>query len=160
MQVRVTSLFVAAIIAVAGCAPVSGPQSGAAQADFKSESAKAFVAGFQPAKVSVREKNSEDDIPANCRIESAKFQVAFLAPGKVNLPAYSDGAVPITMTCTVESETYQMQMNPVNLSKRARTNSAVGVGLLCPVCGLGVAAGSAGEKAGDIYGFHKIELEI
>ena len=159
MKIRLIALMLAGLVVV-GCSPVSSPQSGSPIARFKSESAKAFVAGFQPADVYLRKDGSNAKLSAQCTINSSKYNVSFQSPGKVNLPAYSEGAVNITLSCTHEGETYSKVFEPVNLSRRARSNSAIGVAILCPICGIGMAAGNPGEKVGDIFGFFELGLEI
>ncbi|MEM8554316.1 MAG: hypothetical protein AAGF71_05750 [Pseudomonadota bacterium] len=144
---------------VAGCSTVKGPSSQGVTAEFASPEASAFVAGFQPSKINVTKDGVT--IPASCSIASEKFSVAFQAPNTVNLPAYSQGSVPVTLTCTYGEASQSMGVAPINLSKRARTNSAVGVALLCPICGIGVAAANAGSnKTNDIFGFADMDMEF
>ena len=150
---------VLALFALSACAPVAGPDADGVNATFANENAQSFVAGFQPVKVSV----TKDDrsIPASCRITSTKYSAAFTAPATVNIPAYSKGAVDATLTCNSEEGEKAAKFKPVNLSKKARTGSAVGVAVLCPICGLGVAAANAGKaKDNEIYGFTRMELKL
>ena len=153
--------LVISLVAVAACAPVKGADEKGVTATFTSESAKAFVAGFQPVEVTVS-KNGKS-IPASCEITSPKYAASFAAPATVNIPAYSRSAVDAKLTCTSEDVTKAAIFKPVNLSKKARTGSAVGVAILCPICGLGVAAANASKankKESDIFGFIKMELKI
>lgn len=152
-------LTVLAILALTACTPVAGPDADGVSATFKDESAQAFVAGFQPVKVTVTK--DDKSIPANCQITSTKYSASFAAPATVNIPAYVQEPVEATLTCETEEGTKAARFKPVNLSKKARTGSAVGVAVLCPICGVGVAAANAGKsKENEIYGFTKMELEI
>ncbi len=151
--------LVLSLVAVAACAPVKGADEKGVTATFANENATAFVAGYQPVEVKVT-KNG-DSVPANCEIRSSKYAAKFAAPATVNLPAYSKGAVNATLSCTTEEETKAVTYKPENLSKKARTGSAVGVAVLCPICGLGVAAANASKsKENEIFGFTKMELKL
>ena len=77
----------------------------------------------QPVEVTVTK--SGDSVPANCEIKSSKYTAKFSAPATVNIPAYSKGAVNATLSCTTEDVTKAATFKPVNLSKKARTGSAV-----------------------------------
>lgn len=145
--------------AVAACTPVKGPDSKGVTATFANEKAQAFVAGYQPAEVSVL-KNGKS-IPAAGEITSPKYSAKFYAPATVNIPAYSKVAVNATLSCTTEDVTKAATFKPENLSKKARTGSAVGVTLLCPICSLGVAAANASKsKENEIFGVSKMEPKL
>jgi hypothetical protein len=159
------------LLFLTNCSPVSGAKDGATKVAFKSEEATGFVAGYQPVDIEVTKKNSEKSLLASCKLDSSKYSASFTTPAKVNIPGYSRGAVNVNVTCNYEGEEYSKSFAPVNLSKRARSNSAVAVGvLLCPICGVGMAVGNAAKKKkvdtkdnqtiGDIYGFTKLKLEI
>lgn len=150
-----------ALAVLAACEPVKGPDADGITASFANESAKSFVAGYQPAKVTVTQNGKAVD--ANCKVTSSKYSTAsFATPATVNLPAYSQGAVNATLTCTTEAETKSVAFKPKNLSQAARTGTTVGVFILCPVCGLGVAAANAaqGEKSSDVFGFTELKMEF
>ena len=161
MNTKLPFIIFVSTVALIGCAPVKGIDEKGITAVFTNESAKSFVAGFQPAEVSVTRDGS--DLMASCELTSSKYAAKFTTPAIVNIPAYSQGAVNAVLTCTDEGETKSATFAPLNLSKKARTDSAVGVALLCPICGIGYAAANApqsGQKSDDIYGFNKIELEF
>ena len=159
MQKILAKALVLSLVAVAACAPVKGADEKGVTATFAGENAQAFVAGYQPVEVKVTK--SGDSVPANCEITSSKYSAKFAAPATVNLPAYSKGAVNATLSCTTEDLTKAATFKPVNLSKKARTGSAVGVAVLCPICGLGVAAANASKsKENEIFGFNKMELKL
>lgn len=149
-----------AAVALSACAPVSGPAANGVNATMKNESAQVFLAGYQPVQVAVMK--NDRSIPASCTITSTKYSAAFTAPATVNIPAYINrSAVDATLTCNSEEGTKAVKYKPQNLSQKARTGSAVGVAVLCPICGAGVAvANSARSKENDIYGFTKMELEL
>ena len=86
-----------AILALGACAPVAGPAANGVNATLKGESAQAFVAGYQPVKVTVTK--DERSIPASCNITSTKYSANFTAPATVNIPAYVKNAVDATLTC-------------------------------------------------------------
>lgn len=155
--------FVAALAIgamLSACAPVKGPEENGVSVAFKNDGAKEFVAGFQPVKVTI-EQGTDKEIAGQCKLHSSKYSASFAAPATVNVPAYSQGAVNATLSCDVEGEMHQVAFKPVNLSKRARNNSSLAVGLLlCPICGIGMAAGGAGEKTGDIFGFFEMKLKL
>lgn len=143
---------------ISGCAAVKEPDKKANTASFKGENGQAFVAGFQPANVSLIIGGKKVD--ADCTIDSTKFVAMVHAPGKVNLPAYSHGAVNALLTCEYEGTKHSGTFEPINLSKQARSESSVAIGiLLCPICGVGMAVGNK-KKSGDIFGFSKMELKV
>lgn len=158
-------------ILLANCTPVSGPKDDATTVTFKSNKATEFVAGYQPVVVKITMKDSQDGLVADCKLDSSKYSASFTSPAKLNIPGYSKGAVNVELTCDYEGKKYAKTFAPVNLSQRARNNSAVAVGvLLCPICGVGMAVGNAAKKkkvdtqknetAGEIYGFTKLVLQI
>lgn len=151
-----------AALTLAACSPVNNRQSGAVPFSYLTLEATAFVAGENQAQVTVRNAENENSIKATCRVKSKKFETeSFQAPVKVSLPAYSQGAVPVTMTCTYGDQSQTVRYQPKNLSASARAGSAVGVALLCPICGLGVAAVNVGrDKSNDIYGFDTLEMSF
>jgi len=152
-----------AALALSACSPVSNGQAGAVPFSYSTPDATAFVAGENQAQVTVRNAGNQNSIKATCQIKSEKFETEpFLAPTKVTLPAYIQGsAVPVTMTCTYGDESKTEPYAPKNLSSSARAGSAIGVALLCPICGLGVAAANAGrDKSNDIFGFDKLEMSF
>lgn len=154
-------VVVLALAGLAACEPVKGPDADGITASFASESAKAFVAGYQPVKVSVT--RNDDEVEANCKVTSSKYSTeSFAVPATVNLPAYSEGAVNVTLTCATEEGTNSVAFKPKNLSQEARNASAVGVFLLCPVCGVGVAAANAAQsdKPNDVYGFTILKMKL
>ena len=153
-------------VVLSACAAVEGPEKNGVSIAFKNDGAKAFVAGFQPVEVKI-EQSVDKDVEGQCRLDSSKYSASFTAPATVNIPAYSQGAVNATLSCEVDGQTHAATFKPVNLSKRARNNSSLAVGILvCPICGLGMAVGDAiaseetGVKDGDIYGFIKMDLKI
>lgn len=161
MKIKLSNVVVISTIALIGCSPVQGIDSNGVTTTFASESAKSFVAGFQPADVTVT-RNGED-VAAACDLTYSNYSANFEAPATVNIPAYSQGAVNVVLTCISDGETKSATYAPQNLSQKARTDSAVGVALLCPICGVGYAAANAGQngqKDDDIYGFRKIELKF
>ena len=159
MKKYVPKILLVSLAAIAACAPVQGPDEKAVTSTFANQEAMAFVAGYQPVEVKVT-KNGRS-VPASCEIKSPKYTASIDAPGTVNLPAYSKGAVNATLSCTSEDVTKAAVFKPENLSKKARTGSAVGVAILCPICGLGVAAANASKsKENEIYGFTKMELKL
>lgn len=163
VKTRMNKIFSMALalplVAVAACSPVKGPDEKGVTATFANENAQAFVAGYQPVEVSVTKNGNS--VPASCEITSPKYSAKFAAPATVNIPAYSKGAVNATLSCTAEDVTKAATFKPVNLSKKARTGSAVGVAVLCPICGLGVAAANASKsKDNEIFGFTKMELKL
>jgi len=141
---------------------------------FTKESGKNFIAGFMPVDVRVGvektianpqyenvEKSKSEDSKGVCKIREARYTATVTAPGKVSLPAYSQGALPIDVTCTFDGKTKQVRLQPENLSRLQRQSSNVGVAILCPICGLGAAIGTSAKGAnreGDVYGFRKIEI--
>ena len=145
---------------ITACAPVKGPAEDGVSAGFKDKASQNFVAGMQPSNVKVT--RGEKRLPAACKVTFSKYETAsFQAPAKVNLHAYSKDAVNATLTCSFEDETKSVTFESKNLSVAARTGSAIGVILLCPICGLGVAAANAGtDKQNDIYGFTDLKLEF
>ncbi|MCV6586678.1 MAG: hypothetical protein OIF47_14195 [Marinibacterium sp.] len=64
------------------------------------------------------------------------------------------------MSCTFEDETKTVVFKPKNLSAQARAGSAIGVAILCPICGVGYAAATAGKKENDIHGFSSLTVEF
>ena len=154
------TIGLACALAISACAPVKGPTDKGITASFKNEASKSFVAGYQPAATYV--SDGDKRIDAICSVESDKFKTEpFETPTKVNLPAYSNGAVNVTLTCSYGEETVSKTFAPENLSAKARTGSAVGVAILCPICGVGVAAANSGRsKENDIYGFNKLEIKL
>ncbi|WP_412553230.1 hypothetical protein [Shimia sp. MIT1388] len=77
----------------------------------------------------------------------------------MNLPAYSKGAQNVTLSCTYEEQKKAVTVSPENLSAKACAGSAIGVALLCPICGVGVAAaGAAKNKDSYISGFVQLDL--
>lgn len=162
---RVSALIGAlTAVVLAGCAPVTSPDSKGQTAAFKNETAKAFVAGYSPVEVVVSRNNTDLTTPTACKIDSAKYKAQFTAPATVNLPAYSAGAVPAKLICELDGKQYASTFNPINLSKRSRNQSSIGVGiLLCPICGLAMAASNSAngnERENDIYGFAELKLEL
>lgn len=160
-----SKMFSAAVVlsltALVACSPVQGVDKDGVTATFANESAQAFVAGMQPAKVTVTQNGNS--VPANCEITSTKYSAKFTSPETVNLPAYNKNAVSATLSCDYDGVSKSATFKPINLSKKARTGSAVGVAILCPICGIGVAAANASKtKKGenDIYGFDKMELKL
>lgn len=151
------SATVIALVAAA-CAPVDNKTDGGVSVSLIGKDATAYKVGDNQARVVTRRSDNENSIPADCKITSSKFETAsFRTPVKVNLPAYSQGAVPLTLTCTYNGETQTAEYQPDNLSAAARAGSAFGVALLCPICGLGVAAANVGrERSNDIYGYQTI----
>ncbi|MFD1160213.1 hypothetical protein [Roseovarius aestuarii] len=151
-------------LVLAACAPVSGPEADGVGVAFKGEAGKAFVAGLQPVPVSLKKQGEDEKLAADCVLDSSKYTATFKAPATVNVPAYSEGAVAAKLSCTYEDQTYSKNFAPVNLSKRSRNQSATAVGvLLCPICGIGMAAGNSrnkNQRDGDIYGFLKMDIEI
>jgi hypothetical protein len=106
---------------------------------------------------------SGDDvkIAGVCKIREARYTASVTVPGKVSLPAYSKGALPIDVSCTFDGKTKQVRLEPENLSRVQRQSSNVGLAILCPVCGIGAAIGTSAKGAnreGDIYRFRKIAL--
>lgn len=159
MQRVLPKALVLSLVAIAACSPVKGVDDKGVTATFANENAQAFVAGYQPVEVKVSKNGNS--VPANCEITSSKYSAKFAAPATVNLPAYSKGAVDATLSCTAEDVTKAVRYKPENLSKKARTGSAVGVAILCPICGLGVAAANASKsKENEIFGFTKMELKL
>ncbi|MFY0618916.1 hypothetical protein [Shimia sp.] len=147
-------------LALSACATVKGPSDKGITASFKNEPSTSFVAGYQP--VNVRVSQEGKGLEATCTIDSAKYSTEpFKTPATVNLPAYSQGAANVTLSCTYDGETMAKAFAPENLSKKARAGSAIGVAILCPICGVGVAAANSGRnKENDIYGFTKLEIEL
>jgi len=131
---------------------------------FANEQSKAFVAGLQPAKVGLEREGESKKLAAQCSVQSSKYAASFVPPAVVNIPVYSQGWVPATLTCTYEGETYTKSFTPENLSRKARNESAAAVGiLLCPICGIGMAIGNSANKntkANDIYGFDEMIIKI
>lgn len=160
MNFKAGFLGIAIVGLASACTPVKGPADGAVSARYLNENSQNFVAGLNPANVKVVQGDRSQE--AVCKITSSKYETpSFQAPAKVNLPAYSQGAVNATLTCTIGEETKAVAFEPKNLSADARAGSAIGTALLCPICGLGVAAANAASnKDSDIYGFTELKLEI
>jgi hypothetical protein len=148
-------------VAITACAPTKGADEKGTTVVFANEGAKAFVAGYQPVQITVR--NNGRNIRANCELKSSKFSANFTAPKVLNIPAYSQGAVNATLTCATADVTNSATFAPSNLSKKARASSAVGTALLCPICGIGVAIANSSKTKNaknDIFGFDVMELEL
>jgi len=65
------------------------------------------------------------------------------------------------LRCTYQEETKAITVSPESLLAKARAGSAIGVALLCPICGVGVAAaGAAKNKDSDTYGFVSLVLSF
>lgn len=160
MTISKLLLGVALSLSVAACTTVEGPSDKAISVSFKNQAGSSYLAGYNP--VPVRAAVGKKSVPAICQITSANFESpSFKSPAKVNLPAYSSGAQKVTLSCTYEEETKSVTVSPENLSAKARAGSAIGVALLCPICGVGVAAaGAAKNKDSDIYGFIQLDLSF
>lgn len=158
----VIGVVVAALLAA--CAPVATPDAPGQGVVFKSDASRSFVAGYAPVDVAITKNNTAVTTPVTCQIDSSKYATSVSAPATVSLPAYTQGAVPVRVVCTYEEKTYAATFEPVNLSKRARTESSIAVGvLLCPICGIAIAASNASnenERVNDLYGFEKFELKL
>ncbi len=160
MTISKLLIGVALSLSVAACSTVEGPSDKAISVSFKNQAGSSYLAGYNP--VPVRAAVGKKSVPAICQITSANFESpSFKSPAKVNLPAYSKGAQNVTLSCTYEEETKTVTVAPENLSAKARAGSAIGVALLCPICGVGVAAaGAAKNKDSDIYGFVQLDLSF
>ena len=175
MRSIITSVILCGILSA--CAQPNGASNETNNQDvtFTSESGKNFIAGFMPVIVQIVDEediNSHpaDDIEAavdgnkftgDCKIREARYTASVKAPGKISLPAYSKGALPIDVSCTFDGKTKQVRLQPENLSRLQRQSSNVGVAILCPICGIGAAIGTSAKGAnreGDIYGFRKITI--
>jgi len=99
---------------------------------------------------------------ANCTIKGDGYSASFDTPAIVNMPSFGKETTSATITCTYDDDkTVTERVSPVNLSQKARTSGAVAVGLvLCTVCGVAMAAGGAGDKTGDAFGFQDINLKV
>jgi hypothetical protein len=160
MTISKLLLGVVLSLSVAACTTVEGPSDKAISVSFKNQAGSSYLAGYNP--VPVRAAVGQKSVPAIYQITSANYESpSFQSPAKVNLPAYSSGAQKITLSCTYEEETKAITVSPENLSAKARAGSAIGVALLCPICGVGVAAaGAAKNKDNDIYGFVQLDLSF
>lgn len=170
MRSIITSIILCGILSA--CAQPNGASNETNNQDvtFTSESGKNFIAGFMPVDVQiVGEANASSSaiaagvskITGDCKIREARYTASVKAPGKVSLPAYSKGALPIDVSCTFDGKTKQVRLQPENLSRLQRQSSNVGVAILCPICGIGAAIGTSAKGAnreGDIYGFRKITI--
>lgn len=83
--------------------------------------------------------DNEESFTSVCKIREARYTATVKVSGKVSLPAYSQGALPINVSCTFDGKTKQVRLQPENLSRLQRQSSNVGAALLCPICGLGAA---------------------
>jgi hypothetical protein len=166
MRSIITSVFLCGFLSA--CAQPNGASD--QDVTFTKESGKNFIAGFMPVDVQiVGEANTSSSaiaagvtkITGDCKIREARYTASVKAPGKVSLPAYSKGALPIDVSCTFDGKTKQIRLQPENLSRVQRQSSNVGLAILCPVCGIGAAIGTSAKGAnreGDIYGFRKIAI--
>ena len=166
MRSIITSVFLCGLLSA--CAQPNGASN--ENVTFTKESGKNFIAGFMPVDVQIVKKDGKDtpfsddsdrveSFTGNCKIREARYTTSVSVPGKVSLPAYSQGALPIDVSCTFDGKTKQVRLQPENLSRLQRQSSNIGIALLCPVCGLGSAIGSSAKGAnreGDVYGFRKI----
>ncbi|MEO0667074.1 MAG: hypothetical protein AAFZ99_04105 [Pseudomonadota bacterium] len=166
------SVFAIACVLMAGC---TVPTSEVSSVSFNGEEGKQFLAANVPVKVEITRITDVNNTAASygnapkksidgqCTIREERYSVTMAVPGTVNLPAYSNGAKPLDVACTYAGGEIRQRIEPINLSRKARQNSNVGLALLCPICGLGSAvAGSAQgpNRGGDIFGFDAIELEL
>lgn len=166
MRSIITSVFLCGLLSA--CAQPNGASD--QDVTFTKESGKNFIAGFMPVDVQiVSEANASSSaiaagvskITGDCKIRETRYTASVKAPGKVSLPAYSKGALPIDVSCTFDGKTKQIRLQPENLSRVQRQSSNVGLAILCPVCGIGAAIGTSAKGAnreGDIYGFRKIAI--
>lgn len=170
MRSIITSVFLCCILSA--CAQPNAASN--QDVTFTKESGKNFIAGFMPVIVQIAaiediahhanddiEYNQKAEFTGDCKIREARYTASVKAPGKVSLPAYSKGALPIDVSCTFDGKTKQVRLEPENLSRLQRQSSNVGVAILCPICGIGAAIGTSAKGAnreGDIYGFRKIAI--
>jgi hypothetical protein len=168
MRSIITSVFLCGILSACAQSNAASNETNDQDVTFTKESGKNFIAGFMPVDVQiVGEANTSSSaisggvtkITGDCKIREARYTASVKAPGKVSLPAYSQGALPIDVSCTFDGKTKQVRLQPENLSRVQRQSSNVGFAILCPVCGIGAAIGTSAKGAnreGDIYGFRKI----
>jgi hypothetical protein len=171
MRSIITSVFLCGILSA--CTQPTGTSG--QDVTFTKESGKNFIAGYMPVDVQIVNETDANNHPADdvetsvtdekftgvCKIREARYTATVKVPGKVSLPAYSQGALPIDVSCTFNGKTKQVRLQPENLSRLQRQSSNVGVAILCPVCGLGAALGTSARGAnreGDVYGFRKIAI--
>jgi len=166
---RITTVLTCLILA--GC---EAPTNSASSVSFTDDSGTQFLAAQVPVSVQLlgpgdpnstytEYGNGKEKVDGKCTIREDRYTVSLTVPGKVNIPAYSQGARPIAVSCTYDGREINKTLQPVNLSRKARQNTNVGLALLCPVCGLGSAMAGSGQgpnRSGDIYGFDRIVLDI
>lgn len=117
---------------------------------FTNQAGSSYLAGYNPAPV--RAAVGKTSVPEICQITSVNFESpTFKSPGKVSLLAYRSGAQKVTQSCSDEEETKSVTFSLENLSAKACAGSGIGVALLYPICGVGVAAaGVTKNKGSDI----------
>ncbi|WP_299376312.1 hypothetical protein [uncultured Tateyamaria sp.] len=163
--------YLAAVVLAVGCTEqTSTTQS----VSFTDASGTQFLAANVPVRVSLNRSagdnaiyaengNDIESVDGQCTIREKRYTVTVAVPGTVSLPAYLQGAQPIDVTCTYGDGKISQRFQPVNLSRKQRQNSNVGLTILCPICGLGSAvAGSAKgpNREGDVFGFDAIALDL
>lgn len=137
------------------------PEQAQAVVGFRSATVIAGTKSSEPGNASRSQQATLDRVKADCTIKGDGYGATFVSPSFVNMPSFGPDTKPVTLSCTYEGKTTSKEIAPVNLSAASRDGNALVVGIvLCPICGLAVAAGNKSDKVGDAYGFELMELEL
>lgn len=178
-----TSLAFCILALTASCAATPDPEAEKAKhlkpkeealdVTFTDKKLAESVIGFRAARVTtvIGEGSSggagsstiggEESVQANCKVQSDGYSAKFQTPAIVNMPSFGTSTKPAKLTCEYDGKSYSQTYEPSNLSADSRTGNALAVGIiLCPICGVGMAAANSSPKSGDAYGFSVLKLKV